>query len=237
MRPPLTERLAGFGTTIFAEMSALAEQTGAINLGQGFPDTDGPSEVLELATQAIRDGVNQYPPGPGILPLRQAIAAHQRRFYGIELDPETEVLVTTGARFMKGLYGWVGFRSIAVPVEIAPRAGGRSKFGAQGLWRLGITGITGFTNWPLRVWTGLGLAVAAVALAYGALLLVRTLVFGGDVPGWSTLAVGIFVLGGVQLISIGVLGEYLARVFTEVKGRPGYIVAEVRKAEVAKEWA
>ena len=97
MRPPLTERLAGFGTTIFAEMSALAEQTGAINLGQGFPDTDGPAEVLERATQAIRDGVNQYPPGPGILPLRQAIAAHQRRFYGIELDPETEVLVTTGA--------------------------------------------------------------------------------------------------------------------------------------------
>jgi N-succinyldiaminopimelate aminotransferase len=96
-RAPLTSRLAGFGTTIFAEMSALATRTGAINLGQGFPDTDGPTEVLEAAVQAMRDGHNQYPPGPGIAPLRAAIAAHQRRFHGIELDPDGEVLVTTGA--------------------------------------------------------------------------------------------------------------------------------------------
>ena len=96
-RPALTSRLAGFGTTIFAEMSALAARTGAINLGQGFPDTDGPPEVLEAAVQAMRAGVNQYPPGPGIPELRAAIAAHQRRFHGIELDPDGEVLVTTGA--------------------------------------------------------------------------------------------------------------------------------------------
>jgi len=92
-----TGRLADFGTTIFAEMSALAARTGAINLGQGFPDTDGPEAVREIAVQAMRDGVNQYPPGPGIPALRAAIAAHQRRFYGIELDPDGEVLVTTGA--------------------------------------------------------------------------------------------------------------------------------------------
>jgi N-succinyldiaminopimelate aminotransferase len=96
-RAALTGRLAGFGTTIFAEMSALAASTGAINLGQGFPDTDGPAEVLEAAVDALRGGQNQYPPGPGIAPLRAAIAAHQRRFYGIELDPDGEVLVTTGA--------------------------------------------------------------------------------------------------------------------------------------------
>jgi len=96
-RPALTSRLAGFGTTIFAEMSALAARTGAINLGQGFPDTDGPPEVLEAAVEAMRAGVNQYPPGPGIPELRAAIAAHQRRFRGIELDPDGEVLVTTGA--------------------------------------------------------------------------------------------------------------------------------------------
>ena len=94
---PLTSRLAGFGTTIFAEMSALAARTGAINLGQGFPDTDGPAEVIEAAARALREGANQYPPGPGIPALRAAIAAHQRRFYGIELDPDGEVLVTTGA--------------------------------------------------------------------------------------------------------------------------------------------
>ncbi len=93
----LTTKLAGFGTTIFAEMSALAVSTGSINLGQGFPDTDGPSAVLDAAVDAIRSGANQYPPGPGIPELRLAIAAHQRRFYGIDHDPDTEVLVTAGA--------------------------------------------------------------------------------------------------------------------------------------------
>ncbi|HEV7720970.1 MAG TPA: pyridoxal phosphate-dependent aminotransferase [Iamia sp.] len=96
-REPLTRKLDGFGTTIFAEMSALAVETGAINLGQGFPDTDGPAVVLEAAVAAIRSGANQYPPGPGLPELRAAIAAHQSRFYGMELDPDTEVLVTTGA--------------------------------------------------------------------------------------------------------------------------------------------
>jgi N-succinyldiaminopimelate aminotransferase len=93
----LTSKLAGFGTTIFAQMSALAAATGAINLGQGFPDTDGPSEVLEAAIDAIRSGVNQYPPGQGMPVLREAIAEHQRRFYGLVHDSGTEVLVTAGA--------------------------------------------------------------------------------------------------------------------------------------------
>jgi N-succinyldiaminopimelate aminotransferase len=95
--PYLTTRLQGFGTTIFAEMSALATETGAINLGQGFPDSDGPESVAQAAMDAIRAGHNQYPPGPGIPELRNAIADHQRRFYGIELDPDTQVLVTAGA--------------------------------------------------------------------------------------------------------------------------------------------
>lgn len=89
--------MASFGTTIFAEMSALAAATGSINLGQGFPDTDGPVEIADAAIAAIRAGHNQYPPALGIPELRAAIAEHQRRRYGIELDPETEVLVTTGA--------------------------------------------------------------------------------------------------------------------------------------------
>ena len=96
-RNALSSRLVGFGTTIFAEMSALAVETGAINLGQGFPDTDGPSEVLDAAVAAIRHGVNQYPPGLGAPELRQAIADHQRRFYGYDLDPATQVVVTAGA--------------------------------------------------------------------------------------------------------------------------------------------
>jgi N-succinyldiaminopimelate aminotransferase len=95
--PYLSSRLQGFGTTIFAEMSALAARTGAINLGQGFPDTDGPTEVADAAVAAIRAGHNQYPPGTGIPELRTAVAQHQKRFWGIELDPDTEVLVTAGA--------------------------------------------------------------------------------------------------------------------------------------------
>ncbi|MCX2922384.1 pyridoxal phosphate-dependent aminotransferase [Streptomyces sp. NEAU-W12] len=97
-RPLLNRRLTEFGTTIFAEMSALALRTGSINLGQGFPDADGPEEVREAAVKALRDGRgNQYPPGPGVPELRTAIAAHQRRRYGLTLDPDTEVLVTAGA--------------------------------------------------------------------------------------------------------------------------------------------
>ncbi|RRQ80172.1 aminotransferase [Streptomyces griseofuscus] len=97
-RPLLNRRLAEFGTTIFAEMSALAVATGSINLGQGFPDTDGPEEVREAAVRALRDGRgNQYPPGPGVPELRTAIAAHQQRRYGLSYDPDTEVLVTAGA--------------------------------------------------------------------------------------------------------------------------------------------
>jgi N-succinyldiaminopimelate aminotransferase len=96
-RPQLVPRMRGFGTTIFAEMTALAQRTGAINLGQGFPDTDGPAAVLEAAVDAIRSGRNQYPPGPGVPELRAAVAAHQRRFYGLDVDPDAEVLVTAGA--------------------------------------------------------------------------------------------------------------------------------------------
>ncbi|WP_128379783.1 pyridoxal phosphate-dependent aminotransferase [Streptomyces cavernae] len=97
-RPVLNRRLAEFGTTIFAEMSALALTTGSINLGQGFPDTDGPEEIREAAVRALRDGRgNQYPPGPGVPELRTAVAAHQERFYGLGYDPDREVLVTAGA--------------------------------------------------------------------------------------------------------------------------------------------
>jgi len=95
--PHLNPNLAEFGTTIFAEMSALAARTGAVNLGQGFPDTDGPSEVSDAAIEAIRQGHNQYPPGPGIQPLREAISRHRERFRGQSFDPDSEVLVTAGA--------------------------------------------------------------------------------------------------------------------------------------------
>src|SRR5262245_7438025 len=90
-------RLQPYAVTIFAEMSALAARIGAVNLGQGFPDEDGPAAMLEVAKNAIAEGVNQYPPGPGIAPLREAVAAQRKRHFGMEYDPETEVLVTVGA--------------------------------------------------------------------------------------------------------------------------------------------
>ncbi len=97
MGSPLISRMQPFGTTIFAEMSALATSTGSINLGQGFPDTDGPQAMLDAAREAIASGRNQYPPGPGVPELLAAVAAHQERFYGIRLDPASQVLVTAGA--------------------------------------------------------------------------------------------------------------------------------------------
>ena len=95
--PYLTAKLQGFGTSIFAEMSALALATNSINLGQGFPNYDGPRVVLDAAIDAINSGQNQYPPGAGIPALRQAVSEHQARFYGLAYDPESEVLITAGA--------------------------------------------------------------------------------------------------------------------------------------------
>jgi N-succinyldiaminopimelate aminotransferase len=94
---PLVARMRPFGTTIFAEMSALAVRTGSVNLGQGFPDTDGPASMLDAAAEALHSGHNQYPPGPGIPALRAAIAAHQTAYWQLDYDPDTEVLVTAGA--------------------------------------------------------------------------------------------------------------------------------------------
>src|SRR2546423_12617479 len=95
--PYLNARLQGFGTTIFAEMSALAVATGSVNLGQGFPDTDGPAEIAQAAIDAILAGHNQDPPGIGVAELRQAGARHQQRFYNLTFDPDPEILVTPGA--------------------------------------------------------------------------------------------------------------------------------------------
>jgi len=130
-------------------------------------------------------------------------------------------------RFMKGLYSWVGFRTKEIAIELNPRAGGVSKFGTRQLVNLALTGLTSFSDLPLRVWSGIGFVMAAFSIFYGAWIAVDTLIWGIDVPGWATLATAIFFLGGVQLISVGVLGEYVGRIFDEVKGRPGHIVANV----------
>jgi polyisoprenyl-phosphate glycosyltransferase len=127
-------------------------------------------------------------------------------------------------RFMKGLYAWVGFKKTAVPFDVAERAGGKSSWGFTRLAELAITGITSFSDIPLRVWGVVGFGISLVAMIYAIYIVTVTLLFGTDLPGFPTLVVAIMFLGGIQLLSIGILGEYIARIFTEVKQRPNYLL-------------
>jgi glycosyltransferase involved in cell wall biosynthesis len=127
-------------------------------------------------------------------------------------------------RFMKGLFAWVGYPSTAVPYDRAPRAAGRTKWSLWKLWNLAIEGITGFSVGPLKLATYLGLAVALFAIAFGAQLIMRTLIFGNPVAGYPSLMAVVLFLGGTQLVTLGIIGEYLGRVFTETKRRPLYLV-------------
>lgn len=130
------------------------------------------------------------------------------------------------ARFNKGLFAWIGFKSIGVPFEVESRASGASKFNLPRLIRFALDGIMSFSSIPLKVWTYVGLAISCFALGMAAYYWARTMLFGVDTPGFPTLVVSIAFFSGVQLISLGVLGEYIARIFNEVKGRPLYLVAE-----------
>lgn len=129
-------------------------------------------------------------------------------------------------RFMKGLFTWVGFRQIGVEYDRHSRASGKTKWNNRGLWKLALDGITSFSIIPLRVWTYLGLTVSFLALSYGVFLTIRTVVGGIDVPGYASLMVTMLFLGGLNLFTLGVLGEYLGRMFMEVKGRPLYLLRE-----------
>ena len=127
-------------------------------------------------------------------------------------------------RFMKGLYAWVGFKKIGVPFAVKDRAGGKSSWRFSKLTELAITGITSFSDVPLRVWGFVGFIISAIALIYAVYIVTVTLLFGADLPGFPTLVVAIMFLGGIQLLSIGILGEYIARIFTEVKQRTKYLL-------------
>jgi polyisoprenyl-phosphate glycosyltransferase len=127
-------------------------------------------------------------------------------------------------RFMKGLYAWVGFDTVAVPYDVPPRTRGRTHFGLRQLARLSVTGLTAFTTWPLRAVSAAGVLLALLSIGYGLLLSADYLVFGHPVSGWTTIVVGLMLLSGVQLISLGVVGEYVGRIFEEVKGRPLYVL-------------
>lgn len=131
-------------------------------------------------------------------------------------------------RFMKGLYAWVGFRAVALPYTPAPRAEGRSSFNGRRLLKLALDGLTAFTTWPLRMVSVVGLMLAVPAFAYGSYVVVDHMVFGNEVSGWATIVVSLMFFIGVQMISTGIVGEYVARIFEEVKGRPVYVIREQR---------
>jgi polyisoprenyl-phosphate glycosyltransferase len=138
-------------------------------------------------------------------------------------------------RFMKGLFAWAGFRSIGVPYERAARKEGESKWRYWRLWNFAIDGIVSFSTAPLRVWTYIGASIALMALAYALYRVILVLTIGVDVPGYASLITAILFMGGMQLLSLGLIGEYLSRVFTEVKSRPIYIIdAEYPKNDAPK---
>lgn len=134
-------------------------------------------------------------------------------------------------RFMKGLYAWVGFSQVAVPFIAPKREEGQTGWGIRKLIELALVGITSFSNAPLRFASYLGFFISLISFIYGGLIVIDTLLFGEEVQGYPTLIVSIMFLGGVQLLSIGILGEYIARIFTEVKQRPPYIIADKKGFE------
>lgn len=127
-------------------------------------------------------------------------------------------------RFMKGLFAWVGFKTVSVTYTRSPRVAGKSKFSGWRLWNLAIEGFTSFSTSPLKIWTYIGSVGALLSILYGVFIVLRTLIHGIDVPGYASLLVAVLFIGSLQLISIGMLGEYLGRVYMETKQRPTYIV-------------
>lgn len=127
-------------------------------------------------------------------------------------------------RFMKGLYAWVGFEAVAIPYVPDARAHGQSHFSPVRMVRLALDGLTAFTVWPLRTVIAVGFVMALLAFAYGAYLTVAYLLYGHDVSGWTTIVVSLMLFAGIQLVSLGVVGEYVGRIYEEVKRRPLYVV-------------
>ena len=129
-------------------------------------------------------------------------------------------------RFMKGLFSWVGYKQTAVMFDRPPRHRGSSSWNYWKLWNFALEGLTSFSFMPLKIWSYVGLAIAIPAVFYATYLILRTLIFGIDVPGYASLMVAVLFFGGIQLVTLGVIGEYLGRIYQEVKGRPLYFVRD-----------
>jgi glycosyltransferase involved in cell wall biosynthesis len=132
--------------------------------------------------------------------------------------------LTENRRFMKGLFAWVGFKTTTISYDVAPRLHGTSKFKTWQLWNFALEGITSFSTAPLKVWTYTGVFIAGISLLYALYIIIKTLFFGSDLAGYPSIMISILFMGGIQLISIGTLGEYIGRIYVESKNRPSYIV-------------
>ena len=182
-------------------------------------DRSGDSRLRNALTQRFYDafaafGETPLPPGAGDFRLldRKAIEA-------LNAMPER-------ARFSKGLYAWIGFKSIGVPFEVAERVHGRSKFSYRKLTAFAMDGLTSFSTMPLKVWIYVGILISLFSLLGAMYFLLEFIIRGAQTPGFASLIVSIMLLAGVQLLSLGVLGDYIGRIFAEVKRRPLYIVGE-----------
>lgn len=133
-------------------------------------------------------------------------------------------------KYMKGIYSWVGFKTTNISYEVAPRLNGVTSFNFLILYKLAINGLFNFTTLPLKIWTYIGLTVASFSFLYSVIILVKTLIFGVDTPGYASTIIAVLFMGGIQLIGIGVLGEYISLIFTESKQRPSYIIKDVIKS-------
>jgi len=129
-------------------------------------------------------------------------------------------------RFMKGLFAWVGFKQVGITYDRPPRHRGKTKWTYWNLWNFALDGITLFSTAGLKMWTYVGFLCSFLSFCYASFLIIRTLIYGKDVPGYASIMVVILFLGGLQLISLGILGEYLGRVYAEVKGRPLYVIRD-----------
>ena len=130
-------------------------------------------------------------------------------------------------RFMKGLFAWVGFNSIGVPYERPQRAAGSTKFNFWRLWNFALDGVVSFSTAPLRAWFYIGVVIAVISILYAFFIITRVLILGIDTPGYASLLIAVLLMGAIQLLSLGIIGEYLGRLFLEVKGRPIYVVEGV----------
>jgi glycosyltransferase involved in cell wall biosynthesis len=136
-------------------------------------------------------------------------------------------------RFMKGLFSWVGFRSIGVPYERPARAAGQTKWSFLKLWNFALDGIVSFSTVPLRVWSYVGAVISLLSFFYASFIVIRVIILGVDLPGYPSLLTVVLFLGGIQLLSLGVIGEYLSRLFVEAKARPIYIVDRIYEKGVS----